>query len=395
MPFHLSEKLSKLIHKGHGSSEHVSVGYFPNWSIYQKGYKPEHVPFQYLTHILYAFANVNPDTGDVYLSDEWADRQIKYDGDEDVGESPMHGNLNQFLQLKKKHRHLKTLLSIGGWSYSGNFQCLTDKQKRERFVQSGVKILADCGFDGLDIDWEYPQSDQEAKTYVDLLSMLRDALDKYGQRATPENPHYLLTIAAPSSPQQYQILRLKEMDKFLDFWNLMAYDFSGSWDQTANHQANLYGGTISVSKAVEDYKHGGVPMNKLVMGIPLYGRGFLGTAGPGQPYERVSETPEGTFLYKDLPTRNAQEHFDERAGASWSYDGREFISYDSPQAACAKAEYIKKHGMRGAMFWELSGDAAHGHERCIVHCVANAMGHLDSSENHIVYPESVHSNLRG
>ena len=239
-----------------------------------------------------------------------------------------------------------------------------------------------------------PQSDAEAQAYVELLSGLRHALDVYGQRATPNDPHYLLTIAAPCSPQQYQILKLKDMDRYLDFWNLMAYDFSGSWDQVANHQANLYGGAISVSKAVDDYKHRGVPLSKMVLGIPAYGRGFVGTGGPGQPYRHASETEGGTYLYKDLPRQNAQEHFNKRAGASWSHDGSEFISYDSPEAVRAKAAYIKDKGMLGAMFWELSGDVPADQDRSLVRTMAHALGHLDQSQNHIAYPESVHPNVR-
>ena len=394
MPFHLRSKLASVFHtSSHGGLDRqVQVAYFPNWSIYQKGYKPEHVPVQHLTHILYAFANIK-DNGEVVLSDEWADRQIKYDGDQEQ-DVAMFGNLNQFLQLKKQHRHLKTLLSIGGWSYSSSFCGMNDAAKRQTFIASAVKLLADCGFDGLDIDWEYPQSDAEAQAYVELLSGLRHALDVYGQRATPNDPHYLLTIAAPCSPQQYQILKLKDMDRYLDFWNLMAYDFSGSWDQVANHQANLYGGAISVSKAVDDYKHRGVPLSKMVLGIPAYGRGFVGTGGPGQPYRHASETEGGTYLYKDLPRQNAQEHFNKRAGASWSHDGSEFISYDSPEAVRAKAAYIKDKGMLGAMFWELSGDVPADQDRSLVRTMAHVLGHLDQSQNHIAYPESVHPNVR-
>jgi len=254
------------------------------------------------------------------------------------------------------------------------------------------------------VDWEYPQTREEAQAYVALLAGLRQALDAYGQRATPGQAPYLLTIAAPCSPAQYQLLDIPAMDRSLDFWNLMAYDFSGSWDAAANHQANLFGGTVSVSKAVHDYQRAGVPAHKLVVGVPLYGRGFDGTAGAGQPYERVSQgTAEGgIYMYKELPMPGAQEHFSKRDGASWSHDGRQWISYDSPQAVRAKAEFIKKHGLRGAMFWELSGDLPAEHERSLVRCMAQTvrrkrlqqLGNLDSSANHIEYPESAFDNVR-
>ena len=99
-------------------------------------------------------------------------------------------------------------------------------------------------------------------------------------------------------------------------------------------------------------------------------------------------------MYKDLPRQNAQEHFNKRAGASWSHDGSEFISYDSPEAVRAKAAYIKDKGMLGAMFWELSGDVPADQDRSLVRTMAHVLGHLDQSQNHIAYPESVHPNVR-
>lgn len=208
-----------------------------------------------------------------------------------------------------------------------------------------------------------------------LLAGLRQALDAYGQRATPGQAPYLLTVAAPCSPAQYKLLDIRAMDPYLDFWNLMAYDFSGSWDATANHQANLFHGAVSVYQAVNDYKRAGAPAHKLVIGVPLYGRGFDGTAGAGQPYESVSpgSAEGGIYMYKELPLPGAQEHFSERDGASWSHDGRQWISYDSPQAVRAKAEFIKKQGLRGAMFWELSGDQPAEHERSLVRCMADTV----------------------
>lgn len=132
------------------SGEFVTVGYFPNWSIYQKGYKPADVPTTHLTHILYAFANIEPETGSVVLSDAWADQQIKHEGEQEASGTMLYGNLHQFLLQKRSHRQLKTLLSIGGWSYSSNFRGMHDAAKRQTFAQSAVKLLADHGFDGLD-----------------------------------------------------------------------------------------------------------------------------------------------------------------------------------------------------------------------------------------------------
>ncbi|WFC98033.1 chitinase [Malassezia yamatoensis] len=395
MPFHLSKVFQS--HFKEQVDEHVMIGYFPNWAIYQRNYKPCDVPVEKLTHIFYAFANINPEDGSVFLTDLWSDQQIKYDqqGEE---QNHLYGNFFQFLQYKKQHRHLKLLLSIGGWSYSSNFRCLDDPQKRSRFAESAVQLLADNGLDGLDVDWEYPETKQQSHIYTQLLRELRSRLDAYHSEVTPNEPRYLLTVAAPAAPQKYEMLDIREMDSFLDFWNLMTYDFSGSWDSNANPQANLYGSPLSVQRSVEYYASHGTKASKLVVGIPLYGRGFNGTKGHGDRYSQVApgSLEAGVYSYRELPLNNATEHFDKRSGAGFSYDPSQgqLISYDTVESARAKANYIQKKGLLGAMFWELSGDRPCSDPRSLVNLFAGKLAPLDTQPNHLHYPKSKFVNVR-
>ena len=148
------------------------------------------------SHILYAFANIRPNTGEVFLSDLWADQDIHYPGDSwsDSGTN-LYGNFKAIYKLKKQHRHLKLLLSIGGWTYSASFHpVVVSPAHRAEFVRSAVKLLEDYGLDGLDVDYEYPQNDAQARGYVELLRELRAALDEHARRKHA-NCHFLLTVS--------------------------------------------------------------------------------------------------------------------------------------------------------------------------------------------------------
>lgn len=319
---------------------------------------------------------------------------------------------------------------------------------RSKFVESSVKLLEDYGLDGLDIDYEYPQNSEQAKGYTHLLKELRHALDEH-QRKKGIGYRFLLTvfmvsfstidipltwfgqIAAPCGPQNYHKLHVAEMDRYLDFWNLMAYDYgkthhllpplstgliciahpAGSWDSVSGHQANIRGGDISGVEAVKFYHTKGVPRHKLILGIPLYGRSFMNTEGPGKPFSGVGpgSWEKGVYDYRALPLPGSYMFRDEAMMASWSYDydKKEMISFDSEEVAKWKGEWIKREGLGGSMFWELSGDKGSERKdmergpgkdpqpgRSLVKVVKHAMGPLDSTHNWLRYEGSKFENLR-
>lgn len=299
---------------------------------------------------------------------------------------------------------MKVLLSIGGWTYSPKFVPIAATEAgRQKFASSAVKLVQDWGFDGIDIDWEYPTNANEAQNFVLLLQACRQALDKYAA-AHAKGYHFLITVAAAAGPQHYSNMDLAGMDPYIDSWHLMAYDYAGSWDSTTGHQSNILlnaknpqSTKFNTEQAVRDYVARGIPVNKIVLGLPLYGRSFEATSGLGEPYNGIGagSIQSGVWLYRDLPRPGAKEVYDDVAKASYSYDAgnRELISYDTVSSALNKAHYLVKKGLGGAVFWEASGDKAGGGS--LVATLAKRMGKLDGTVNLLEFPVSGFDNIRG
>jgi chitinase len=312
----------------------------------------------------------------------------------------LHGNFKQLALLKQQNRHLKVSLSVGGYSWSSNFATITaTAESRANFTKTAIEHLKNLGLDGIDIDWEFPKDSTEAENYVLLLKEMRVALDDYQTTYDPTDDPFLLSVAMPCGPENYRLLKLGEMARFVDIFYLMAYDFAGDWDKKTGHQSNLYGGALNVNQAITDFEKAGVPSKKLVMGMPLYGRGFSNTNGkPGSTYKGVPDGSwdKGSFDYKYLPQEGAEEFMDEEQVASWSYNEatREFVTYDSPAVTKAKCDYIKERQLGGAMFWELSADVKGDDPRSLLNTVYQNLGEkMNKNNNHIAYPLSQYKNI--
>ncbi|PTB67173.1 glycoside hydrolase family 18 protein [Trichoderma citrinoviride] len=400
------------IEDGHGSevvgpSRKKNVVYFADWSIYDAAFLPQQLPAEDITHLLYAFAGI-ADDGSVISMDPWADEEkmLSVPGRNDSqGPGDVHGAVEQVFLLKKRHRHMKTLLSIGGWnmSQSGKFgPVLNTSEGRTRFAKTAVNLLANWGLDGIDIDYEYPINEHDARTFVDLLRECRKALDEYASLHS-QRYHYLLTAAVSAAQQHYKWLDMPAIDRYLDAWHLMAYDYAGSWDDETGDQSNVFHDEANPSRtksnsdqAVNDYVAAGVNPEKIILGIPLYGRSFLNTDGPGKPYKGVGRgsIEKGVWLYRDLPRPGAVVDVNRKTIAAYSYDNatRELVTYDNMETTTLKAEYLVDKGLGGAVFWEASGDRQG--DESLVRAVARKMRHLDNSMNMLSYPQSHYSNIR-
>lgn len=180
------------------------------------------------------------------------------------------------------------------------------------------------------------------------------------------SPSYILTSALPAGERALRDIDLAVAQQQLDYINLRTYDFSGPWSQTAAHHAQLFtpphppndAARLSCRSAVEYPISRGVRRYKILLGIPLYGRSYLGANAIGQLYNG-SAGEDGTFDYKSLPRPGTQELVDQQAGAAYCVGGDGgFVSYDNPQTVRMKGIYARERGLGGLFYWNGPADDA-------------------------------------
>jgi chitinase len=332
-----------------------------------------------------------------FLTDPRADTEkpLSEASSEESG-NDLHGCLEQLYLLKKQNRALKVLLSIGGWTYSSQFALpASSALGLSTFASSAVSLVKTYGLDGVDLDWEYPANASQAADLVALLQTVRAALDTYGNSLDPPY-NFTLTTTCPG-PYGYQYLRLSEMDEYVDFWNLLAFDYVGPWSEATGNQANLFPSSTNPestpfnTESIISYVSQSIALDKIVLGLPLYGSAFNDTAGLGEQF-----SGSRTYDFKDLPIAGCAEANDEATGSSYCYGNRELISYDSIPVVRQKADFIQNKTLGGAMFWESSMDGTGGNS--IIQNMADILGGkdgsgLDKTPNQLVYPDSPYDNI--
>ena len=344
------------------------VGYLADWTVADPNrYRVEDVPADRLTHLNLAFAQITGDGGIAHPSARRGDL------------------FAQLRRLKAEHPHLKTLISVGGWGGSRRFSdvALTDAS-RAKFAASCVEFITANGFDGVDIDWEFPviggapgsaKRPEDKANFTKLLGSLRAALDA---RAKIDGRPYLLTIAAPAGPPASNHMELKAIADRLDWINLMDYDFAGPWSDVASFQAPLFapsdrpgGRGHDVESSVRHYLAAGIVPDKLVVGVPFYGRGWVvADARDDGLFQRPAKNPPRGFApgagvaFRDIPTKfpGATRRWDEKAQAPYLVDPARkiFFGFDDAESLRLKAAYVREHHLGGLMIWELSQDDPKG-----------------------------------
>ena len=257
------------------------VGYFPA-EAHKQNYDVADIPAGQLSHVIYAFAGIAADGSCVSVDTK--DDKI---------------NFPQLRHLKHHHPNLQILISVGGASNEAFPGVAESDEKRLKFVQTSVQFMMQNGFDGIDIDWEFPTAADSAN-FTELLQELRSQLAAQGDA---DGCHYLLTMAAPAGPTHIANLQLAQIHSLLDWFNLEAYDFTTASSRKTNFVAPLFTteGALNVSAAVTSYLGAGVPADKIVMGVRFVGTGWQGVGPANNGLDQTDTGPApGTW---DQPGR--------------------------------------------------------------------------------------------
>ncbi|MGF7144893.1 chitinase [Anaerotaenia torta] len=357
-----------------------SIAYFTSWSAYDRAITVKDIDPELLTHINFAFANLSQD-GEVMVGDEYTDLTMDFGTELGGSAEDACGHFGQLRQLKAKYPKLKVLISIGGWGWSANFSDVAaDPVKRDRFAVSAADFVARYGLDGVDIDWEYPVEGGDNiphragddVNYTMLIKATRKALN---ERKKPDGDTYLLTIAARAAERFIADSNLLETMQYVDFINLMTYDFHGAWENVTGFNSPLYdaSGQACIDTAVTAFLGAGIPGRDINLGLAFYGRGWTNVASTeNQGLNQRAQVPvgigyglgtweAGAFDAWDLMENYADKngfvrYYDETAQCPYVFDGTTWIGYDDVQSIQAKTEYAVEKGLGGVMFWEFSGD---------------------------------------
>ena len=317
---------------------------------------PGSIEVEKLTHINYAFVNVQH--GQAWLTNLATDT-INF------------RNLNA---LRQRNPDLRILISIGGWSWSENFSdAVLTEESRRLCAATSVDIVRKYGLDGVDIDWEYPgvpgeegniYRPEDKQNYTLMFKALRASLDSL-QRETGKK--YQLTTAVGGGAYFVQHTEMDKAQQYLDYVNIMSYDYKTNPTGIAGHHTNLYGSTkdtaeSSAHHSVNLFLAAGVPAEKIVMGAAFYGRGWTMPDGDNNGLNRkaLKGARGGGFtrLKDSLMQQGYVRHWDKRARAPYLFHpvNNIFISYDDERSIRAKCRYVKKHRLAGIMFWEYASD---------------------------------------
>jgi len=349
------------------SGDYKVVCYFTNWAWYRPGigkYRPEDIDPSICTHVVYGFAVLDSNNLVIKPHDSWADLD------------------NEFYKkvTSLKRYGIKVTIAIGGWndSLGGKFSRLVnDPAARAKFVKHVVEFVESHGFDGLDLDWEYPKCwqvdcsagpDSDKESFALWVKELRAAFEPKG-----------LLLSAAVSPSKKVMdagYDIPSIARDLDWIAVMTYDYHGHWDKKTGHVSPMYAHPeddydyFNTDFTMKYWMENGAPANKLVMGMPLYGQAFTldkssenGLNAPAKAKGKAGEFTRaaGFLAYYEICDKIKNQGWtivedEEGRLGPYAHQGRNWVGYDDVAMIKYKSEYIRKMGFAGGMVWALDLD---------------------------------------
>jgi len=347
----------------HGISENVNyriIGYVAGY----RDFDFSAIDASKLTHINYAFSNV-------------IDGKVMFDTSGIDETSLSSDDLITLGRLRQKNPDLKILVSVGGWTWSGNFSdaALTE-DSRSRFAVSAAGFVERYNLDGIDIDWEYPNQTgagniyraEDRENFTLLLRAVRERLDEMADEQG-RSEGYLLTIATGADIEYIFNTDLGKAHKYLDFINIMTYDFHNGLHTQTGHHANLQRssaddpGGSNILQSVQLHLDAGVPASKLNMGIPFYGRMWEDVYPEKRGLYQEAATTGQIIFYRTiaeemLANEGFVRYWDVSAAAPYLWNEKDsiFVSYEDEESIRQKMDWLRRKGLGGVMFWEYTDD---------------------------------------
>ncbi|KAI8067583.1 glycoside hydrolase superfamily [Gongronella butleri] len=368
-------------------------GYVTDWEV------PKDIPWHKLDHVIYAFGVPDKD-----------------------------GQLTQFDSEKLKsvvedgHANDKAVsLSVGGWTGSVYFSgLLRTSQSRRQFATNLIHAMDKYDLDGFNFDWEFPNADngvscnlahpQDTDNYLAFLKLMRATMDtRY------PSSHKLITVAAPATvfngPNKTPLTRLSpEWGNTVDSLYIMAYDLHGTWDAMTGANSPLDGDGVSVKKAVADWVDAGIPMDRVVLGIPFYG--YVTKTHPkaryttsmkiplsptkvqvrGDEYDRAEREPcrgaskfvySGEYQWRSIRRDGIMSNangwhsiWDRATYTPYSVNrGKSmFLTFDDPRSLSKKADFVNENHLGGMMIWSLEMD---DHDHSLLNAIQSVRSRND------------------